>query len=293
MEDIMEKEFFREALSTLGYDLPGAPVIAGVSGGSINECAQIRFGQEKFFVKWNSKKRFPGMFEAEREGLELLRASKSVKVPSVIGIYERGDISALFLKYIERGRSLQNGSQSLGHKLGLLHKVKAENFGNCRDNYIGSLPQSNKSHSSWSGFFTGERLKPLVTRAFSEKLLDLELVKKFDRFYDMLDGVFPDEQPSLLHGDLWSGNYMIDHNDDPVIFDPAVYYGSREMDIAMTRLFGGFSEEFYHAYNSEYPLAPGWEERMDLCNLYPLLVHLNLFGRGYLPQIQEILNRFA
>jgi len=173
-----------------------------------------------------------------------------------------------------------------------MHKNTAGHFGLDRDNYMGSLPQSNKMHERWSDFFIEERLQPMVQMAADNKLLTGNDVTSFERVYKNLEGLFTEEDPSLIHGDLWRGNYLIDQSEKPYLIDPAVSYGHREFDIAMTTLFGGFSDGFYNAYNETFPLAKGWEGRVDLWNLYPLLVHLNLFGSGYLGEVRGCLRRY-
>lgn len=137
-----------------------------------------------------------------------------------------------------------------------------------------------------------ERLQPLVKLAYDSGLLDGQDARRMEILYKKLPEILPVEPPSLIHGDLWSGNYMVGNDGNPCIIDPAVYYGHREMDIAMSKLFGGFSPEFYRAYNEEYPMVKGWEKRVELNQLYPLLVHVNLFGEGYNRQVRQILKDY-
>jgi fructosamine-3-kinase len=168
-----------------------------------------------------------------------------------------------------------------------MHNNSAAYFGFEGNNYMGSLTQSNKKHDTWSSFFVEERLQPMVKIAFDKRLLNKVDVQNFDRLYSKLHKLFKEEPSSLIHGDLWGGNYLISTDEKPYLIDPAVSYGNREFDIAMTTLFGGFSESFYAAYNESFPLNKGWNERIELWNLYPLLLHLNLFGAGYLEQVRE------
>ena len=158
------------------------------------------------------------------------------------------------------------------------------------DNYIGSLKQSNTYYDDGVEFFINTRLVPQLEKL--NNLNNSSFFKKFDVLFNLLNEIIPVYQPSLLHGDLWSGNFLIDHNGHACIIDPAVYYGNREVDIAMTKLFGGFSEEFYSNYNNYFPMLNDWQERMPIWNLYPLLVHANLFGSSYLNQINSILNKY-
>jgi len=166
------------------------------------------------------------------------------------------------------------------------------NFGLDYNNYIGSLHQQNNLHPTWVDFFINERLQPQIKLARDNNEIDSTTILKFENLYKKLDEVFPKEKPALLHGDLWSGNFMSDEKGESVIMDPTVYYGHREMDIAMAKLFGGFDAEFYSSYNEHYPLENGWEQRINVCNLYPLMVHVNLFGGGYLGQVKSILSKF-
>ena len=152
--------------------------------------------------------------------------------------------------------------------------------------------QQNNSHTNWTDFFIQERLQIQIKLARDHHQIESTTISKFEKLYHRLDDIFPKEQPALLHGDLWSGNFMVDEKGAPVIMDPAVYYGHREMDIAMTKLFGGFDNQFYDAYNAHFQLEKGWKSRIDICNLYPLLVHVNLFGGSYLQQVKNIITKF-
>ncbi len=154
------------------------------------------------------------------------------------------------------------------------------------------LYQSNKKHDNWIDFFRTERLEKQVKLARDHNRMGKTVVQSFENFYRALPEIFPIEPPAFIHGDLWGGNFMTDENGAPVIIDPAVYYGHREMDLGMSQLFGGFDHAFYEAYHHHFPLEKGWQERVDYCNLYPLMVHLNLFGGGYLNSVQSILRKF-
>jgi fructosamine-3-kinase len=154
---------------------------------------------------------------------------------------------------------------------------------------MGSLAQSNSKESDWAQFFIKHRLEPQVKMAVDS---GFTFSSSFDHIYKILDKEVPKAPPALIHGDLWSGNFMVDANDSPVLIDPAAYFGHRETDIAMTTLFGGFSSSFYDFYNSAFPLESDWQERIGLHNLYPLLVHVNLFGSGYVNQVNQVLRKF-
>jgi fructosamine-3-kinase len=268
-------------------------ILSGVSGGSINQCYRLGFGREQFFLKVNSAKSLPGMFVKEVRGLELLRNTSSVSAPRVIGFGENGDSAFLILEWIDAGKNDAELQTRLGKQLASLHKITAAYFGLDHDNYIGSLPQRNRQHSSWKEFFISERIEPQLRIAADKHLIKEPLLHDFTRLFGRLDQFYQEEPSSLIHGDLWRGNYLTANDGTPHLIDPAVYYGNREMDIAMTKLFGGFADSFYQAYNEAFPLQSGWQERLDLWNLYPLLVHVNLFGSTYLPQLEQVLKRYV
>ncbi|HHN47367.1 MAG TPA: ketosamine-3-kinase [Bacteroidales bacterium] len=266
--------------------------VTTVSGGDINRAFRVRTQYSSYFIKYNDANRYPGMFRAEAKGLDILGKPGLLRVPKVLGTSETGKYSWLLLEFIEQGRSGKNFWEDFGTSLAQLHRISSDDFGLDHNNYIGSLPQSNRQHKSWSGFFIEERLQRQLEIARNKGLVDKSLVRHFENLYKAVPGIFPSEPPSLIHGDLWSGNFMCDENGRACLIDPAVYYGFREMDIAMSRLFGGFSGSFYTAYQETYPMAPGWNDRLEICNLYPLMVHLNLFGSGYLGSVKAIAGRF-
>ncbi|AXJ02314.1 Fructosamine-3-kinase [Cyclonatronum proteinivorum] len=266
-----------------------------LGGGSINQVALILLGSEKqrAVLKWNSAALAP-MFEAESRGLQLLRANAgSLIIPEVLGTGLTDARSWLLLSWHEAGRSTNAAMERLGAGLAAMHRCTAPTFGLDHDNYIGRLPQRNQPAAAWPEFFMGQRILPQLEQAVSSGLLARSWLSKTDTLAKQVEALFPDEPPALLHGDLWGGNYLISTRGEPVLIDPAVHYGHRETELAFTRLFGGFSAAFYRAYYAHYPPAPGYESRTDLCNLYPLLVHVNLFGSSYAAQAQAILKRYA
>lgn len=267
--------------------------ITSVSGGSINDAYKIETGTMCFFAKLNEAGAFPGMYEAEIKGLELLEKNSGIKIPKPVVADTIDKKCILILEYIEPGIKNIESFEHFGYLLAEMHRKSNDRFGLDHDNYIGLLKQSNNFHSGWTEFFIEERLSKQLQMAYDQKKISRTLLSLFDRLYAKLHNLFPVGKPALLHGDLWSGNYMVTKEGRPCIFDPAVYYGHREMDLAMTKLFGGFPEEFYRAYLEYFPLEKGWKERMDLCNLYPLLVHVNLFGGGYTGEVEMIVKRFA
>ena len=262
-----------------------------VAGGCINSGGRLATSQGIYFLKWNDAHRFPEMFQKEALGLELLKKTGTVKIPSVITVGETSEQQFIIHEFIEPGRPHSSYSMELGKGLAMLHKESASSFGLDHDNYIGALPQKNSAHTDWVEFFIEERLKPQIQLAADNGRL--HETKRFEKLFARLPEVLPVEPPALLHGDLWNGNVITDREGNAVLIDPAVYYGHREMDLAFTQLFGGFSQEFYQAYSDEFPLVPGFPSRVDLYNLYPLLVHVNLFGGSYARQVISILDRFV
>jgi len=263
-----------------------------VSGGSINKAYKLETNSGNYFLKINSASEYPLMFVAEAKGLELLRSAGELFVPAAVSTGEEGDDAFIIMDFIEQGKRAKDFFFDFGRRLARLHKHSAERFGLAYDNYIGSLPQSNTAHESWADFFIQERLERQLKLGRDSGALGSSLVQGFGRLFRRLEEIFPVERPSLVHGDLWSGNYMTGPDGTACLFDPAVYYGHREMDIAMSRLFGGFDRDFYLGYNEDFPMEKGWEQRSDICNLYPLLVHANLFGGGYASQVEAIIRRF-
>lgn len=274
----------------------GKPVsvqsINSVGGGSINETVKLKTDQGIFFAKWNDAKRFPEMLDSESKGLLLLKTVNEIKVPEVITQKTIGNTQYLILECIESSVMTKNFWNDFGKSLAKLHRRTSEKHGLDHDNYIGSLPQSNRQHVSWIEFFILERLEPQIKLARDTRRINNSTIQQFNKLFSKLQNIFPAEKPSLLHGDLWSGNFMVGGKGEPVLIDPAVYYGHREMDLGMTKLFGGFASGFYQSYNEEFPLEKEWRKRTNICNLYPLMVHVNLFGGGYAGQVENILRRF-
>jgi protein-ribulosamine 3-kinase len=264
-----------------------------LGGGCINDAFRLDTGQGTFFLKVNDAARYPGMFRAERRGLELLRSANALRVPEPIAVGEVDGRQYLLCEWVAEGRSAPGNSRLLGHGLARLHRVSSGPFGLDHDNRIGSLPQTNTPASTWEEFLIGSRIMPQLRLAERNGLLTPRLRDLLDRLMARLPGLFPQEPPALLHGDLWGGNAMTDDLGRPVIFDPAVYFGHREMDLGMMHLFGGFDPKVFDHYQEEYPLAPDWSSRIPLCQVYPLLVHVNLFGGGYAAQTEEAIRPYV
>ncbi len=264
-----------------------------VGGGSINQAFKVPGEPRPLFVKINRASALRD-FEAEAEGLQELRGAGGISVPKVVGCGAVGDTSYLALEWIELGDRTPAAQRRLGAGLADLHRAAAERFGWHRHNTIGATPQFNTQTEDWLDFYRRERLAFQLQLARKNGLPDALLAQGY-RLSDRLESFFAGCRPvaSLLHGDLWSGNWGADEKGNPFIFDPAVYYGDREADLAMTRLFGGFGDAFYASYEKRWPLAGGWERRVDLYNLYHLLNHFNLFGAGYLGQVSTCLSRLT
>lgn len=265
---------------------------SSISGGCINDAGKIETNIGAFFVKWNNASMFPKMFETEAKGLKLLKQANCVNIPEVIGYGETDNISWIILEYIEPAAPGKNFWEEFAISLANQHRVQSEYYGLDYNNYIGSLPQYNEQKDNWIEFFISQRLEKQIKLARDKNIINTNIIKKFANLKHFLFEFFPKEEPSLLHGDLWGGNYMVNSKGQACIFDPAVYFGHRIMDIGMSKLFGGFPAEFYDAYNNEYPLGKSWESSIPIANLYPLMVHVNLFGGSYLNSVERILKPF-
>ena len=246
-----------------------------------------------FFLKMNTLEDAPAMFATEARGLELLRQAEALRIPRVIAQDQVADQAFLLLEYIPPATPGPDFWSNFGRQLAALHRHTAPQFGLDHDNFIGSLVQVNTGYDTWSDFFQFARLQVQIDLALARQQIDAATVRAFQQLFKRLPQLCPAEPPALLHGDLWNGNFLVGKPDQAVLIDPAVHYGHREMDLAMTDLFGGFPPLFYQAYHEAFPLASGWRQRLPLYQLYYLMVHVNLFGGGYLRQVQGILRQFS
>lgn len=270
-----------------------------ISGGDINEAYGLTLtGGQPVFMKTNTREnRF--LFTAETLGLAVIAETKAIGTPKILGIgtdEDRGGYSFLLLEFISGKSHSGNYWEDFARQLSDMHRastaglVSKGKYGFDHDNYIGRHSQINTGHDSWTSFFRECRLEPQFQDA--ARYFDREDLKKIVRFLDHIDEILVEpEYPSLLHGDLWSGNVITGNDGRAWLIDPAVYVGHAEADIAMTELFGGFPPVFYDAYKEVAPLQPGYEYRRDVYNLYHLLNHLNMFGRMYLPEVKRIVGR--
>lgn len=262
-----------------------------IAGGSINSTYKITSKKHSFFVKINTTSTFTTGFKKEVLGLQFLK-THAILTPNVI--YEGRYLNNIFLilEWIDTGKKTTFFWQNLATTLTHLHQQSNKQFGLDYSNYMGLLVQKNTFYDNFSDFFIENRLKPQVKLAFNNNKLQKKHLKQFEQLYAEIPAIFPVEKPSAIHGDLWSGNYICTNKEETVLIDPAVYFGHREIDIAMTQLFGGFSEEFYNNYLEIFPLESGFKTRINFYNLYPLLIHLNLFGNSYLKSIDDIITIF-
>ncbi|MCB0600385.1 MAG: fructosamine kinase family protein [Saprospiraceae bacterium] len=279
-----------EVLTLLGLNHLQPTVL---SGGSIHQVYLLQNDSEAFVLKLSTEKQGKSMLEAEVDGLQIIQSSGSIRVPEVYRQGESGQCSYILMEYIPSTRHLDRPfGIRFGQRLAELHRNSADLYGYSRSNFIGSLPQTNDYQATWVEFYIAERLQPQWKKACDSGFFTASDQRQFDQFLKMLVARLPEEHPSLLHGDLWSGNYLASISGEPVLIDPAVYYGHREVDLAMSLLFGGFPDSFYHSYRETYPLEHGWEERVPDYQLYYLLVHVNLFGGSYVSSCLEVINRY-
>ncbi len=283
---------FRMAWESLFFESPNVYSAAHLSGGSINQVFKVESKDGQFVMKMNSLAKYPNMFSAEAKGLMILADTKVISCPDVIGVCELESHQILLLSFVPSGNKSKNFFEDFGLRLAQLHMKSSTTYGLDHDNYIGRLPQVNTQDTSASHFFINQRLLPQLNLAIENNSISKELRIKFDSLFLKMDDLIPDETPSLIHGDLWNGNFLVAEDGKVALIDPAIAFASRESDIAMTQLFGGFVPSFYNSYHQTFPLANQWKERVHLWNLYPLLVHVNLFGGSYVNDVERNLSIF-
>jgi fructosamine-3-kinase len=270
----------------------GIERVVPISGGDINRCFKLESYASDYFLKVNQKESQKDFLEKEALSLKLINKTGGLKVPKVLSVGKEGKYPYMLLEWIERAEPDKPFWENFGAGLAQMHQTTYPFHGFVTDNYIGTLKQDNIGCNTWSDFFVNHRLVPLVKSARDKGIIDEKTVERFDSLYIRIPEVFEEEKPSLLHGDFWYGNYMCDSAGDAVIFDPASYFGNRIMDIAMSKLFGGFPDNFYHAYNTVWHLPFGWQKAVEVANFYPLLVHANLFGGSYAEMVKQSLARY-
>lgn len=264
-----------------------------ISGGDIGEsfCVSLDDGTRVFAKRYGEGP--SEMPEAEARGLRWLAEAETIRIPAVLAT-RTASPALIVLEWIDIGTPAQDFDEELGRALARLHATGADKFGFERDNFIGRLPQSNRAHESWVAFYAEERIANQLRRAAESGRVSSKFEQRTHALLERLPELAgPAECPARLHGDLWSGNLIVAADGSPCLIDPAVHGGHREMDLAMMKLFGGFSERVFDAYHEYQPLAPGFEERIPLWQLYPLLVHVNLFGGSYVDSAERVLRRYS
>lgn len=271
--------------------LSGSFGAVSIGGGAGKTLLRVTDGARALFVKVLPAAR-RGELEGEAEGLDALRRAAAIAVPAVHALGAADGEAFLALEWLDLGARTPRAERSLGAALAAQHRCTQERFGYSRDNTIGPTPQVNTERRDWLEFFRRERLGVQLERAAANGLPP-QCAALVDRALGRLEALFDGyrPRPALLHGDLWSGNWGTGPGETPYVFDPAVYFGDREADLAMTRLFGGFGREFYRAYTEAWPLDDGAERRVDLYNAYHLLNHFNIFGASYVPPLVAALER--
>jgi fructosamine-3-kinase len=264
-----------------------------VAGGDINEAYYVRSRNRAFFVKLN-RNVSADFFEFEKMGLERIRQTNTIHVPNVYGIYtdEEKNIPMLWMEWIA-GEKNRFTDDRLGERLAALHQAAGQAFGLDGKSFIGKLEQENKMMDNWAEYYRDYRLAGQLELGVNRKTITGRRKEMLMTLMENIDRWIPENPlPSLLHGDLWGGNWMIGKEGNPYLIDPSILYGDHEFEIAFTALFGGFSQRFYDAYTSVFPLSDTYEDKKLLYQLYYLLVHLNMFGESYGPPVDRILQRY-
>jgi len=281
---------FRDHLSKLLKE----PILSfnPVSGGDISRSYKINTSKDSYFIKINQSGNALMMFQTEVYALDLIQSTNTIKTPEVLFCETFHDSSFLIMEFIESKSPSNLDFNTLGFKLAELHQKTSDFFGLKNNNFIGCLSQSNTENKSWTDFYTKERLLPQLQLTKQKGLLSDKDFPPENLIKEKLEDIFYNVKPSLLHGDLWSGNYLISKNGVPYLIDPAIYYGHYEVDIAMSKLFGGFGDNFYKAHSECFPTTNETHERIEIYQLYYLLVHLNLFGNSYYNSVKNILKSY-
>lgn len=266
--------------------------VSAVHGGDISTAYKIETATNAYFLKTNPASTALHMFQIETNGLQLIANTNTIKTPRVLVCDVYKGHAFLLMEFIESKSPSAKDFKHLGQQLAQLHQCASENFGLDTDNFIGSLAQSNVQHSHWVDFYIHERLQPQFKLAHRQSLLASSEIPSVEKMNSSLSPLFKNVKPSLLHGDLWSGNYLISKDGTPYLIDPAVYFGHNEVDIAMSKLFGGFGGSFYQSYAEIIPFSNETSARIEIYQLYYLLVHLNLFGRSYYGSVISILKTY-
>lgn len=303
----------REQIEAALAGLGGAGGLArarAVEGGDINAAHALATDSgRRLFLKTNASAP-AGFFECEAEGLRALRETGAIRAPEPLAVGGAGSADEpgddptgnsdapvggfIIMEFIETAAPAEGFAEDLGRRLAALHRVRGPRFGFASDNFVGLTPQSNAESEMWSEFFARRRFEPMIARLDAKGLATGELRRGVDRIVGKLDATLGGGReviPSLVHGDLWSGNFLSDEAGAPTLIDPSVHYADREVDLAMTELFGRFDPDFYAAYREAWPLDAGYEERREIYNLYHLLNHLLMFGLSYMTGVMNSIRR--
>tara|TARA_R110002020_G_scaffold98208_5_gene233917 strand:- start:1220 stop:2071 length:852 start_codon:yes stop_codon:yes gene_type:complete len=259
-----------------------------LSGGDINQVYLLQTSKKPLVLKLNFADKYPGMFAAEATGLRKLHTSGIINIPEVIATSEVNNLSYLLLEYIPSGNKAKNFWELFGEQMAQLHKQTNSKFGFVENNYIGSLPQYNNYCDDPAEFFITQRLEPQFKIASTKGYI----FQNTESLFSSIQTLIPKEKPALLHGDLWSGNFLVNSSGLPCLIDPATSYAPREMDLAMMQLFGGFNKNLFDSYNEVFPLEKDWQSRIKLWQLYYILVHVNLFGGSYYASAKNIIKHY-
>ncbi len=263
-----------------------------VSGGDISSAYLLRTNTKQYFLKVNSKPFALEMFLAEQKGLRAIENTRTIAVPHVRLVDSFENNAFLLMDFVESKRPDSEDFKEFGKQLALLHSMTYDSFGFSSDNFIGSLPQSNQFQNNWSEFYWNERIEPQINLALANQLLRKNEIPQKGKAIEVFNQIFGEVKPSLLHGDLWGGNYLISSNGSPYLIDPATYYGHSMVDIAMSKLFGGFGTSFYDTYHEIIPKTENYAQQIELYQLYYLLVPLNLFGSGYYSGVSSVFRKY-
>ncbi len=286
------ENYFKQALQQIGDPTPICK-LAPVSGGCINHSYYIQTSQQEYFAKANDRS-IADLFDKEIAGIEIIRKTGTIQVPIIYGKWQSSDaqVQILIMEWIE-GEKSKRTEKILGEKLAQLHQTTETGFGLDKNNYIGILPQMNPWYTDWLSFYREQRLGVQMKIGVERGRISGRRLHKLEKLIERLDQWIPAQvTPSLIHGDLWSGNWIVGKHGEPYLIDPAVYFAHHEVELAFTELFGGFSASFYSAYQDVFPLSSEYRNRKKIYQLYYLLVHLNLFGEGYGKDVDQILDYY-
>ncbi len=267
--------------------------ISKLSGGDINAAYRFTAENDPYFIKINDAEKYPELFQKESNGLNEIRKKSRFKIPEIVKVGGNDRHQYLILEFLPEGNATEVAWIEFAANLANMHQVSNEAFGFYENNYLGTQPQDNSHKNNWADFYAENRILPAMKQMFDKGIASRNDLKNTDRLCARLAEIYPSEKPSLIHGDLWAGNYFVTESSEITVIDPAVYYGHREMDLAMAMLFGGFPETFYKNYFECFPVAPGFQERVEVSQLYPLIFHAVRFGGSYITSVQRILKKFG